>query len=240
MKDSKKTKTKTTKPTTWQIFIGFDPTTGKITYRDASNNDASRIFPINGDTIQWALARSIKNQPFQVDFGLVNPFHVGSPVSYRGTKPVLSEAVNFPEEFLGSKLCKYNLSLGNGWSDDPDVVPVPADTVLHPNQIRLGAECLISWHINNGAIAGITLNPPDLTSLSHQAVDWRWADGQPADTADFSLTFASAVPDCPLTSESSARELVLTPGKVAQTKFTIDVMDSAGSPWSNTGSLTVT
>src|ERR1017187_10024555 len=114
-------------PTPWKILISADPKTGKLRYRDAKGNDLKRVFPSNGDTIQWKLDTGIQKQPFQISFSEVNPFNVGTSVSYRGNGTALSDIVNFNDNFVGSKVCKYTVTLNNGWFDDPDVVPVPAD-----------------------------------------------------------------------------------------------------------------
>jgi hypothetical protein len=212
-------------PIKWQILIGMAGKSGTFTYLDKATRkiNLQRLFPINGDTIEWTLDSPFKKQAFQISFSDLNPFDNGTPVSYRGNGGVLSPPVNFLETFMGSKLCKYTVSLSNGWVDDPDVVPVPADAGLHPNIPLVTAACEIRWIVTNGAIAGVELVPgtANMTSRIHQPVEWKWASGQQFETEDFTVTFANPVPkDCAASNDSTELDLVLTPG-AANTTFTV-------------------
>jgi hypothetical protein len=129
--------------------------------------------------------------------------------------------VQFPTNFQGSRLCKYTVTLSNGWSDDPDVVPVPPDTLPRPFDAPQIVVCLIAWHLDNGTITGIDLTPNNVASRAYQPVDWKWADSQPAPTQDFTLHFDNQVPGWPKDSGPDS-EIILTPG-AGQSPFTIAI-----------------
>lgn len=177
------------------ILVSVDPYTRDFHYKNqADNSDASSLRLINGDRLIWVLDPAITPRTFQIDFGAVNPFDLGTPVSLRGIDGVVSPYVDFPTNYIGRRQLKYNVLLGNGWQDDPDVVPSPTDPgstreldVASPHP----SDCLIKWTDPNTKVA-ISLDPSamsatvDSTGLAR--VTWQW-DPTQDNPQPFTLVF---------------------------------------------------
>jgi hypothetical protein len=80
-------------------------------------NDSKRLVVINGDRICWLLDSSIVERKFQIDFGLINPFDIGQPITMRGTDFIKSAKVVFPVNYPRDKNLKYSsCSATGGWT----------------------------------------------------------------------------------------------------------------------------
>ncbi|SPE34322.1 hypothetical protein SBA6_360006 [Candidatus Sulfopaludibacter sp. SbA6] len=182
------------------ILVSVDPYTRDFRYTNqADNTDASSLTLINGDRLIWVLDSAITPRTFQIDFGGVNPFDLGEPVSLRGIDFVVSPYVDFPLQYIGGRQLKYTVLLGNGWQDDPDVVPSPVDTGISLTVQTTGSHpsnCLISWTDANKV--DIQLNPAAMTanvdpSTGLAGVTWQWDPTQDS-PQPFTLTFGGNPP----------------------------------------------
>jgi hypothetical protein len=194
------------------ILINVNPYTRAFSYTDPAsrkNVDLSTIPLVNGDRVMWALDNSLPGRTFQIDFGALNPFHLGKPVSFRGSDLVVSSPVNLPAVYAqnNNPVFEYSVSLANGWKDDPlcMVVPEPTDPTFHFNALvqRLASpDCTISW--TNATETAIVLTPPAPTDLSVNiaakhttaTVIFAWG-GDQVDTQPFTLEFLTFPPGWP-------------------------------------------
>jgi len=200
------TKQKTLKraPVAYHIKVNVE-TDGTFKYSAPGIPDASSIRPRNGDTISWSVSLRGVPGPFQVEFPGFSPFGTAKRVirsMYQETDPL---TVAVPSFYHGNLVFKYTVSIGNSWSDDPDVEPVVSDGLLN----TIGAQ-VISLSIDGNG--NLTLDQPN-ASFDKGEVLWRWS-GDALD--DFKLTFDSPVPQgppaWPAVTASQARriDLVLT------------------------------
>jgi|GEM_PF-5371983 hypothetical protein len=223
----------------------------KFHYTDLfDGSDASTgIRLIDGDQLAWVLDSSIESRTFQIDFGLINPFQNGVPISLRGIDFIVSPKVSFPAVFAGNRIVKYSVSLGNGWVDDPDVVPVPSDVVNpRPRGAANPADCLISWLDANEA--AIQLDPAPMTanatnSGGYAMVTWAWASKDPE---PFTLEFLAPVypipdgwPKSPTPSVGANPSIIsfLPKGLQTATPFRITTTRKDGNDTSQDGTLLI-
>ncbi|MGO9259415.1 MAG: hypothetical protein ACLQU1_24335 [Bryobacteraceae bacterium] len=161
----------------------------------SDGSDASVLVLIQGDHLTWVLAPVISPRTFQIDFDVVNPFQLGSPVSLRGRDSIKAPALNFPfNTYAGNRILKYSVSLGNGWTDDPDIVPSPGDPVLTGQLVQPNA--LITW-VDPATQQQISLNPPNMTADATGGggiakVSWAWQGDQP-NPEPFTLQFEKGI-----------------------------------------------
>jgi hypothetical protein len=179
------------------ILIEVDPHTLKFRYKDESGEDARQVRVINGDRLIWVLGSSISDRTFQIDFGKINPYQLGRPFAMRGIDHLVSPEVRFPMDSSYNRFLKYSVSLGTGWRDDPDVVPVPADPFTDIFRGG-GPNCDIFWtDVHESAIR---LSTPHMEAqatnapLDRARVFWGWRVGEP-DIQSFTLTFNPNDPD---------------------------------------------
>lgn len=213
---------------------------------------SSGIRLIDGDHLAWLLDSSIAPRTFQIDFGLINPFHNGAPISLRGIDFIVSPKVAFPATFAGNRILKYTVSLGNGWVDDPDVVPVPSDVVNpRPVDATHPADCHISW-VDASTEAAINLDPAAMSADATQSgglamVTWQWAPDQP-DTKPFTLEFLNPVNPVPdgwpksptdSTSVNPSIILFLPKGLPTATPFRITTTRKDGNDTTHDGTLLI-
>jgi hypothetical protein len=222
----------------------------KFHYTDLfDGSDAAHgIRLIDRDQIAWLLDSSIAPRTFQIDFDLINPFQNGLPISLRGIDLIVSPKVSFPAVFAGNRIVKYTVTLGNGWVDDPDVVPVPSDVVNpRPRGAVNPADCLISWVDANEA--AIQLNPAAMSANATNSggsamVTWQWTAKQP-DPKPFTLEFLAPIPDgWPKSPTDSSTEdpsiiLFLPKGLQAATAFSITTTKKDGNDTSQDGTLLI-
>jgi hypothetical protein len=209
-----------------------------------SGEDASSLTAINGDLIVWILDSAIEPRTFQIDFGEINPFQFLRRMTRRGTDYIGPEKVNFPDAYKGNKTLKYTVSLGNGWQDDPDVVPVPPDagTILHG--LILTPDGKISWTDNT--YVAISLNPAEIVRSAgggRATVIWQWDVGSTDPAPPFHLHFDDPVPSgCQRETDSTNAVITLTPAASPKTRFVISTTKGDGSqdPISKDGHLTIT
>lgn len=226
------------------ILIQVDPYTRVFKYVNSKGDDCGH-FPIqNGDRLFWVLDPSITERTFQIDFGVLNPFHVGQAISIRGADVAISPNVNLPAKYVLNRRFKYSVSLGNGWTDDPTCQhyvgpPGPPDrTFTHVAELiaaATNATFNISWADFSEQSIGLaicfpktpcttvnkndTVTVPQAPFTSTGVVTWTWSAGQP-DTQTFTLTFSNpAVVPGGMISDPEAITLSLKSG--LQTNVTI-------------------
>lgn len=114
----------------YTILIQVDPYTRVFRYTDQdTGEDLDGIALVNGDRLVWVLDPALTERTFQIDFAVLNPFEVGTAVTFRGADFIVSTPIDLPINYSPSREFKYSVSLGNGWHDDPRclVVPEPPD-----------------------------------------------------------------------------------------------------------------
>ena len=221
-------------------------------YKDLfDGTDASQLVVIQGDRLVWTLNPTLSPQNFQIDFDQVNPFTLGRPVSLRGNGSITAPAFNFPfNTYSGNRILKYMVTLGNGWSDDPDVVPSPGDPVLEG--LGLNPSGVITW-ADPSTQNQIVLTPPAMTASSGGSlakVTWAWDPSQP-NPQPFSLQFEQDTPPgipsgWPTTEQDSeffngvpTIQLFLPAGANTATTFTVTATTGNGNETSVQGTLLI-
>ena len=230
----------------YTILIKVDPYTRAFSYTELTTNvPAATITLLRGDRVTWALDQSLPERTFQIDFGPLNPFHPGKPISFRGSDFAMSAAVRLSKVYPlnNSSIFKYSVSLANGWTDDPHclVVPEPPD----PHHFRnADQDCSISW--TDDSETAIILTPSPNVSLHTGTANSTtmvigWADGQP-DTQPFSLTFTTPPNGWPSgTISDGGSGLIAVPVTPhAAVTFTIATYAANHSAITANGTLTVT
>ena len=197
----------------------------------AEGEDASSLTTINGDRIAWILDSAIEPRTFQIDFDEINPFQIFRRMTLRGTDYIVSEKVKFPDTYKGNRNLKYTVSLGNGWQDDPDVVPVPADAGTMVHGFMLVTDCKISW--TDPKYVAISLNPAEIVKNAgggQVAVTWQWDVGSTDPTPPFHLHFDDPVPvGCQRETDSTNGVIALSPKASPKTRFVISTTTGDGS-----------
>jgi len=187
---------------------------GSFKYSADGIPDASSIRPRIGDTIAWSAKFMGIPTPFQVDFPGFGPFGAVNQVVrslFQTTKPL---TVAVPSYYHGNLVFKYTVTIANGWSDDPDVEPVPSDGVA-PEDITQ----VISLSIVGG---NLTLDNPN-ASFSEGEVAWKWAQ-TPLD--DFSVTFDAPVPaGWPPQTDSQAQRITLNLQTAGSQSYTLQTLN---------------
>ena len=232
-------------PTNFLIKIGLDSNLNFHYQELYSGKDASTLTVINGDRIGWILDPSIPDRTFQIDFGIVNPFRIFRNLTLRGIGQIIpDQVVKFPLAYPGNRQLKYTVSLGNGLSDDPDVVPVETDGFL--DSLGLTTDFQIKWTDSNPQYQAITLTPDTLIKSSgggRSAVLWKWIVGINDPKPPFHLTFFNPPFGWPTDTDSTnidpAITLLLPHG--AQTAFQITTTSGDGeTEIAASGYLTIT
>jgi len=229
-------------PRNFNIQISLDDKLN-FHYEDLfTKDDASSIKLIKDDRIAWTLHPSIQERELQIDFGPINPFTYGEILTMRGLGQVVTPAVYFPPDYHGNHTLKYKVSIGCGFSDDPDVVPVENPNGLNPTLLQ-NADLEIDWvSASHEAITLNDLNVQKSAAGAKALIIVRWkANAKPA-TA-FSLLFTSPPAGWPKpvaqsTVAKPAITFELPPG--AKTKYTIRTTADNGDEIEVSGYLTVT
>jgi hypothetical protein len=189
-------------PVNYHVMISVDKY-GEFTYKLHKGGDASTIRPFNLDTIQWSLRVKGRPQPFFIEFPDYGPFGIHHRVVRSFGGPTQKLTVNVSPFFRGNLAMKYNVVLTNGWSDDPDVVPIPSDglaaqlTVINP-------PILLSVNAT-----GLVISPPP-GAIQAGIVTWKWDDTvDESNRDDFDLEFKPAVPGWPATASSSGTQEIV-------------------------------
>jgi hypothetical protein len=234
-------------PKHFTIIISLDASLNFRYNELFSGNDASSLAVINGDLICWILDASIPERDLQIDFGLINPFKIFSNLSLRGEGQVVTPPVNFPSAYPGNRQLKYTVSLGNGFSDDPDVVPVESQLYALGN-LALSGDFGLQWVAAQPPYQATILNPADVTKSaggSKATLTWIWSVNPGDPTPPFNLVFTNPPAGWPAgvtysTDVNPAITLVLPPG--GRTLFTITTTsgDGGNSNVQAKGYLTVT
>ena len=228
-------------PQKFEIEISLDKANNFLYKEHSSGKDATSIVVINDDQITWVLDRAIPERSLQIDFGNLNPFHLYTNVVLRGHGHVTSDPVSFSRTYPFNRQLKYTVTLGNGWSDDPDVVPVENDGGLRKT-LAVATDFAIAWTSNQ--FTAVALTPAELSKSANGGatalVTWQWNVGANDPTPPFTLVFANPVPPGwpPSTDATPGITLSLAPGP--RTKFTIEAFAGDGSPISVDGYLTIT
>ena len=212
-----------------------------------TNLDASQLTVLNGDQIAWMLDPMIENRSLQIDFGIFNPFRIFHNVSLRGNGLVTGGTVNFPKSYTGNRILKYGVFLGNGFHDDPDVVPVESNLTLHNGALALAPNFKLKW--TDATYTAIVVDPGQLVlsagSAGKATVTWKWSVTSADPTPPFSLAFTSPPAGWQAKTDSTGTDpaitLSLPPGPITPTQFTITTSSGDGSTQIlATGFLTVT
>lgn len=162
---------------------------------------------------------------------------------------IVAPPMDFPfTTYSGNRILKYTVTLGNGWSDDPDIVPSPGDPVLGGQDFYPSG--IITW-VDPSTQKDIYLNRTDMTADATDgggtaAVSWSWQGGQP-NMQPFSVQFTGSIPPgWPAAEQDSVPvnkvpriQLFLPKGLDTATQFTLSTTDRDGNPIQKYGSLLV-
>ena len=174
---------------------------GNFTYTLGSGGDASSLITRRqGDTVSWSVRYRGKRVPFQIEFAGTGPFGFADRVIRSSGKDSSPLTVNVPDSYEGNYVMEYRVTLENGWSDDPDVVPILSDGTN-----GLVAPTIVT--IAEDGRGGLTLSPPAASASMGSPVLWKWA-GTPK--GEFTLTFDDPPPGWPVTTASSSQQIALT------------------------------
>jgi hypothetical protein len=194
---------------------------GSFHYTLEDGSEASTIRPFNNDTVRWTVKVRGCKEAFTIEFPDFSPFGVHNKVfrSFGGfTAPA---TVNVSPFFRGNLAMKYNVTLTNGWSDDPDIVPIPSDGLAEDREI-VNPPILLS--IGEG---GLVISPPRMEMVAGVVI-WQWDDGVPeSNRDDFDLEFNPRTPaDLPAgwpgsASTNGTQEIYLNLPKGGNTPYTI-------------------
>ncbi len=193
-----------------EVTVGLD---GSFSYSAQGIPDASTIRLINGDTISWLAKMMGIPVPFQVEFSGFNPFGAVGQVVRSPFGPTTPLTVALPSFYRGNLIFKYTVTAGNGWSDDPVVVPVPSDGLIN----TFGTQ-VISLSIDN--TGDLVVNPTP-ASFTKGIVTWEWA-GQALD--EFSLTFSNPPAGWPAQTNSQSQEIALDLETAGTSPYTIQTL----------------
>jgi hypothetical protein len=156
---------------------------GSFHYTLKGGADAYTIRPFNNDTVRWIVRVRGRKEPFTIEFPDFSPFGVHNKVfrSFGGyTAPA---TVNVSPFYRGNLAMKYNVTLTNGWSDDPDIVPIPSDGLADDREI-INPPILLSVGGD-----GLVISPPRMEMVAGIVI-WKWDDGVPESSRDdFDLQF---------------------------------------------------
>lgn len=237
-------------PADRNVLISVDPYTRVFHYTfqggDNDGGDASNIVLINGDRLVWVLDLSISPRTFQIDFGLINPFQMFKLISLRGIDAVVSPVVNFSAGYSKNRLLKYSVALGNGWTDDPDVVPSPTDPGSSAFLIQVQADGtypdgLLAWL--DATETNIVVSPAAMTANAHGGkaqVTWNWASDQ-VDTSPFTLAFTNKTnPNWPDSIDSGDIPGIVLSLAAGTANFKITATNKDGNLESNAAPATLT
>jgi hypothetical protein len=179
---------------------------GVFTYF-ADNGDAAHFHVNVGDTIKWSLKIRGEHAPFTIEFPDFGPFGIQNRVARSFGGPTLPFTVAVSKFYPKNYAMKYNVILTNGWSDDPDIVPIPADGVT-PTLDTPNAPVLLSVDES-----GLIITPPN-AALHPGNITWKWdPNTNPADRDDFTLTFDPAVVGWPPSLDSQGTQEIVYPFK---------------------------
>lgn len=212
-----------------KININVDPYTRAFIYT-VEGGDGSTINVYNGDRLVWILDHSITSRNFQVDFGKLNPFQIGTAIAFRGVDSVISTQVHLPKNYGGNLVFEYSICLGNGWRDDPNchVSPGPPPDRLHADE----ATIYLNWTdeaepnlvLSSTAPSDDDSADPGDTSVSLQQgnstaiLTWQWHNADY--TPDFTLTFDNYLGSNTIPSVGSPPSISLSI-PVVTTNFTV-------------------
>jgi len=226
-------------PRKFKILIGVN-SNREFTYKELySGNDASSLTVVNGDQITWVLDLAIPERAFQLDFDIINPFQLFRTVSLRDHGHIAAETVNFPRGYVGNRQLKYSVTLGNGWHDDPVVVPVENDGGIR-GALALASNVLIQWA--DLQYMNIVLNPASYTTSSgggNIPITWNWNVGPNDPTPPFSLLFTNPPNGWPNTEQDSDPAITLSL-PAGSSPYTITTMSGVGGQIQKSGTLTIT
>jgi len=202
-------------PVNYLVLINVDKY-GKFTYNLPDGSDASTIRPTNLDTVQWSLKVKGKHQPFTIEFPDFGPFGIRNRVARSFGGPTAKLTVIVSQFYRGNLAMKYNVILTNGWTDDPDVVPIPSDG-LNPKIQVDNLPILLSVDAT-----GLLISPP--RTLLAGVVSWKWDDAtDESNRDDFDLKIDPMVLGWPTTASSNGtQEIVLNlPAAAGGNPYTI-------------------
>jgi len=216
-------------PTDHHILVDVDKK-GNFTYKLKGGGDAASLLTRRkDDTISWSVRMKGKRVPFQVEFTGAGPFGFVNRAVRSAGKDTPKLTVNVPDSYAGNFVMEYRVTISNGWSDDPDVVPILSDG----NVGGLVAPTVIT--IAEDGKGGLTVTPPAATAAINGPVLWKWS-GTPK--GDFTLTFDDPPPGWPVSTASTSQQIALTfPIAAKDEPYAIKVNNST---LLGTGKLTIT
>lgn len=174
---------------------------GNFTYTLKSGGDASSLITRRkGDSISWSVRYKGKRVPFQIEFAGSGPFGFADRVIRSSGKDSAPLIVNVPDSYAGNYVMEYRVTVENGWSDDPDVVPILSDGTN-----GLVAPTIVT--IAEDGKGGLTLAPPNATAAIGAPVLWKWAG---APKGEFTLAFDDPPPGWPPSTPSTSQQIALT------------------------------
>jgi hypothetical protein len=144
--------------------------------------------PDVGDFISWNVQRADRwktELPFQVELQSYLP--IGTRVIRSQGGRTAPYEVTLPENYMGNFVFKYSVATLNGWTDDPDIVPVQSDGSILVTSART-----VDMYVNIDGV--LTLDPSALT-VALGEVNWTWS--QPKQAEEFTLTFDKKIPGWP-------------------------------------------
>ena len=200
-------------PQAYNIEVDVDAK-GNFTYSVNGNAGGNTVRPRNSDTISWAVRVGGIPHAFQIEFADFSPFGFTNKVIRSAFGPTPPMTVAIPSFYHGNLVLKYTVSVGNGWSDDPDVEPVLSDG-FHGQLDRYS----IKLSIDGGTLV---LDQPD-ASFGKGQLSWNWL-GTPQD--NFTLVFTDPPADWPAVKQGPAQRIALdleSPG--TEVEYTIQTMN---------------
>jgi hypothetical protein len=186
---------------------------GNFYYYLPDGTDASTIRPCNNDTVQWSLKVKGRKQPFTVEFPDYGPFGIRHRVVRSFGGPTVALPVSVSPLYRGNLAMKYIVTLANGWSDDPDIVPVPYDSMLPQDTVMNPA---IFLSLDN---SGLDITSP-LAGIYAGEVTWKW-EANVHGSDDFDLKFDAAVAGWPLTASSNGTQQIVLNLPTGSSGYTI-------------------
>jgi hypothetical protein len=189
---AKKTIKNSRKPqATFPIRVDVDKE-GNFHYTLPNNQLGSTIHPHNNQTVSWQVFVKGRPRPFSIAFSENSPFGSQNYIRSFGkrTEPL---PVAVSKYYRGNLCMEYSVSLDNGWTDDPDIVPNPSDSI-DPDAVK-NPDILL--YLNDDGKLTVS---NDNAVLDKGVVTWIWKGG--TDLGKFTLTFDPKVPHWPPSTDS--------------------------------------
>ncbi len=200
-------------PMEYRIQVNVDAS-GKFNYTVNGNPGGNRIQPNLGDTISWQVTWMNLPTAFQIEFASFGPFGGTNRVLRSPFGPTTPATVALPPNYRGNLIFEYTVSIANGWSDDPDVEPVPHDGIeatMDEQQVLLSLDG-----------SGNLVITPDHQPFTKGVINWSWDPTQYVKD-DFTITFKTPEPGWPRSAQSQSDQVALNlPAAPDPVSYTIE------------------